>query len=81
MKKLLFVCLAVFAAELLSACSCIGQKSVQEEYKDAAIVFSGKVVFDSLVQSTSPGGTEVFTKKRFRFSNICLFFLQRKKKS
>jgi poly(hydroxyalkanoate) depolymerase family esterase len=68
MKKLLLVCLAVFAAELLSACSCIGQKSVQEEYKASAIVFSGKVVFDSLVQSKSPGGTEVFTKKRFRFS-------------
>ncbi|MGL5890393.1 MAG: extracellular catalytic domain type 1 short-chain-length polyhydroxyalkanoate depolymerase [Bacteroidia bacterium] len=68
MKKLLLVCFALFAAKILAACSCIGQQSVQEGYKNAAIVFSGKVVSDSLVKSNLFGNDRSYTQKRYKFS-------------
>ncbi len=68
MKKLALVCFALLAAQILAACSCIGQKSVEEEYNASAIVFSGKVVFDSLVKSKLLGDERTTMQKRYRFS-------------
>ncbi|MCA6362811.1 MAG: PHB depolymerase family esterase [Bacteroidetes bacterium] len=70
MKSRLFLVLIILSGTVPAfGCSCIGRESVSQAYASTALIFSGKVLADSVVKIESkemPGA--YYSQKHYRFS-------------
>lgn len=68
-SRLLLLLLILSGAISVHACSCIGRASVDQAYASTQLIFSGKVLADSVVKIDSkemPGAS--YSQKHYRFS-------------
>lgn len=75
MKKLYVLFLIIIQCYLCLACTCIGKKSVNEEFSKADVVFVGKILSRNnfLVEDSSlPIGYKMY-KVRYKVLNVTLF--------
>lgn len=75
MKKLYVLFLIIIQCYLCLACTCIGKRSVKEEFSKADVVFVGKILSRNnfLVEDSSlPLGYKMY-KVRYKVLNVTLF--------